>query len=265
MVGQQLQLFSDIPYAITSSSRITGALDFVLNDPEMHTIKTKSYPLKKCIISHIDALPMLEKTVLKLASIVGVVFCRQILYHISSSELKKGKILSSSLRSLEQSGFIRRISGTGDDGEMFAFSSHYLREILYDFNLPSDAYMTHLRVARGLEHIYSKSVHMIYQGLTYHYYMASLMSPAQYRKYVFKFALLSGWQALLAKNVVDFLEFSSIAENASVSQYERRSVAYMLKTAIGSYNVDAISNFDGMEFDSSHSEYIQRLFNACRE
>jgi class 3 adenylate cyclase len=130
-------------YAISSSYRKHGGLSHVNNSFQKKSDSSSSSPtsplehesshLRTFLVSLVDQLSTQDSTVLKFASLIGVTFCSNILQQILPQSYHKPGLLASSLLSLEERGFVIRLTS---EGTLYHFQNHRLREIVYDFTPP---------------------------------------------------------------------------------------------------------------------------------
>jgi len=109
----------------------------------------------------VDALPLIEQTVLKYASIQGVSFCSLLLSDTLPVQYTKTGVVGVALDKLENSGFIIKGSVEGD---LYSFQNHRIREIIYDFTPPSDRSKLHVRIAGLMEKYCIDKDYKMYSG-----------------------------------------------------------------------------------------------------
>jgi hypothetical protein len=128
---------SNSSYALSSSYRKHGALLYVdkslQKKSEKKSVEHESSHLRTFLVSLVDQLSAQDSTVLKLASLIGVTFCSQVLQQIVPQIYHKPGMLDASLTSLEERGFLIRLT---KEGTLYHFQNHRLREIVYDFTPP---------------------------------------------------------------------------------------------------------------------------------
>lgn len=214
-------------YSISHAHRKYGGVYSNESTSNNYPIEFDSRLLRNYIVSLIDKLSSAEQLVLRHAAVIGVRFSAAVLCDIIESGMllrNKDGSIDDALAKLQKESFIIR---TSPHEQFYMFQNHRIREIVYDFTPPSDAYRIHRRVAQSFEKRYrgSPSESLVYEALTYHFHMTTLDSGAEEpRRKAVGYAISSANMFIELGNfgsALEYLEYAISMANDNVEEYSK--------------------------------------------
>lgn len=156
------RLYKDKVFEITEQGKIV----FVRNLEEV-SVPDK---ITSLFLQEIDRLPPQTKNVIKVASVIGRDFNREILENLVQVEN-----LDFHLRILEESGLVFR---DREKSNKYLFKHSFVRDAVYGLLPKKELKELHFRVANSIETLYSAHLQDYYETLAYHYEAAEKFDKA---------------------------------------------------------------------------------------
>lgn len=176
------------------------------------------------LASMLEKLPQSHCIVLKLASVIGEEFSKELLEAIVPPELQRQ--LCGALQNLENRGLLATLF----EG-FYSFTSSLIRKFVYDLIPPSDAKEIHRKTADQIENLYSNAGSLNHHrpSLCYHYSMSGSKS---HRQFAVKYSCQLIVEYLDRREVESTIPFLAVAMKNAQARGEYHILKQLLSRAI---------------------------------